>query len=123
MHPFGRFKAEDIQNELRAVSKLCGSLTHRNIVPVLRQGTMPPNYYFIDMELCELSLKTYLLRRWTPSLEKDVPFFANESLPQWMRVRHLWGIMEDIASGVAFIHSHEEVHRDLKPPNSNFRQI
>jgi serine/threonine protein kinase len=48
-----------------------------------------------------------------------------ESLPRFVKTAsslvkssQIWNIMRQITSGIAFIHSHEEVHRDLKPRNS-----
>lgn len=35
----------------------------------------------------------------------------------WPSIMKIWRIMEDITSGIAFIHFHKEVHRDLKPRN------
>jgi serine/threonine protein kinase len=42
--------------------------------------------------------------------------FPSENFPvsRWLCI---CDIMEDITNGIAFIHSHNEVHRDLKPPN------
>lgn len=34
-----------------------------------------------------------------------------------MKMIQILGIMEDVAAGVAFIHLHNEIHRDLKPRN------
>lgn len=33
-----------------------------------------------------------------------------------------WDILEQIASGVQFIHNHRQVHRDLKPQNGTISQ-
>ena len=116
IRPFGEVKLTDIQNEIRAVEKLCKSGTHKNIVAVLNHGKLPPWFYFLDMELCDLNLESYINRRWTPALQKRIQYFTSE-LPSSMRTAQLWHIMEDMTCGVAFIHQHKEVHRDLKPRN------
>lgn len=83
----------------------------------MKHGKFPPSYYFLDMELCDLSLETYIERKWTPAMVEKVPYFTAE-LPSRMRMAQTWDIMEDLTRGVAFIHQHKEVHRDLKPRNS-----
>ena len=40
------------------------------------------------------------------------------SLPVRTDVHDIWKIMRDISSGLAFIHRHGEIHRDIKPRNS-----
>lgn len=42
---------------------------------------------------------------------------SQTSLPQRLDVSMIWNIMKDITNGVAFIHNHMEVHRDIKPTN------
>ena len=100
MRPFYDTTKEDIDNEINAITKLCTTGAHGNIVVVLRHGWLKSSpYYFIDMELCDKSLEQYIQ---TSKVEID----------------GIWRIMGDITNGVAFIHSHKEVHRDLKPRNS-----
>lgn len=41
-----------------------------------------------------------------------------KTAPSSVKASQIWNIMRQIVSGVAFIHSHAEVHRDLKPRNS-----
>jgi len=40
--------------------------------------------------------------------------------PNPLGVQFIWGIMVQITNGLMFIHEQGEVHRDLKPQNSNF---
>lgn len=74
--------------------------------------------YFIDMELCDLNLDTYIHRRWTTLIESKMPYFTIE-LPPSMKLAQIRGVVKDIASGLAYVHEHGEVHRDLKPANGN----
>lgn len=37
--------------------------------------------------------------------------------PPDFRVMGIWNIVMQVANGLAFIHHHNEVHRDLKPRN------
>jgi serine/threonine protein kinase len=89
-----------VENEQRAVVKLCQD-SHKNLVAILGLGKFDSSHYYIDMELCQSDLEQYIQ---TSNVEID----------------RIWGIMRDISDGVAFIHSHNEVHRDLKPRNSTF---
>jgi len=52
---FSGITKEDIDNEVRAITKLCKS-RHSNIVHVIDHGPLKPDsaFYFIDMELCEI---------------------------------------------------------------------
>ena len=101
---------------MRAVDKLCKSLNHPNIVPVLNYGTMD-RYYFLDMELCDLTLEMYLRREWDEVTAAKLRYFS-APLSSRMKMIQILGIMEDVAAGVSFIHQNNEIHRDLKPRNS-----
>jgi len=107
-------------NEARAVDKLCTPEAgkHRNIVTVFKHGKLRPSYYHLDMELCDLNLQHYIERKWTPAIQEKMPYFTVEPLPMRNKRAQIWDIMEDITSGLAFIHLHKEIHRDLKPRNS-----
>lgn len=95
-----------IENEARAIAKLCDSQkTHRNIVEVYRCGRIEKTgMLYIDMLLCDSSLEDFIQSHYSNRKQIEMPL--------------IWRIMEHIASGVAFIHEHREVHRDLKPQNS-----
>ena len=105
-------------NEARAVRKLCDG-RDPNIISVFDVGDfIHSEYFFIDMELCDLSLQGYLYKNslessglGLPPLLKDLP---SSSVPV-----HIWNIMRQIASGLKFVHDHCEAHRDLKPSNGN----
>ena len=110
-------------NEKRAVVKLCQAGAHENIVQLLRHGTFHNDsgweYYYLDMELCEYNLEVYARDLWTPnSIEKMLSDACSESLLDVKpRMRYIWVIMSQISNGVAFLHRHKEIHRDLKPRN------
>lgn len=110
---------EDIENEIRAVLKVCEG--HENIIRFLDHGTLrlSPNYFF-DMELCEHNLDTYIKLLWTPShLEKLLWACSEPIVDPKVRLRYTWVIMGQIANGVNFLHSKSEIHRDLKPRNGS----
>src|SRR5271155_4185908 len=106
---------DDLKNELRALDKIC-TQDHRNIVSVLRHDLLPySTYYYVDMELCDINLDDYIYKPWPPGLIGKSRFFRFDNL----NVPIEWAILADIATGLAFIHSLGEVHRDLKPRNGN----
>lgn len=113
---FGNVKRSDINNEIRAVKKLCRS-SHLHIVQVFQLGQLKSEstFYFIDMELCSLNLERY-------SRGEDIPFIVN-----WKSIRErneialkLCEINAHIIEGLIFIHENQEVHRDLSPHNGTF---
>lgn len=109
----------DIENEARAVDKLTIH-GHPNIVSVLRHGWIDTSWYFIDMELCDMNLSTFIYENldWDPYLCFDHPEFLHiEEPPVWWRTAPIFRILYQIANGLAFIHQQQQVHRDLKPQN------
>jgi serine/threonine protein kinase len=73
-----------------------------------------PALYRIDMELCDLTLESYLQTHY-PAVEaapsqRPVAGIGMEPL-------HAWRTMKQITNGVAFIHRRRFVHRDIKPAN------
>jgi serine/threonine protein kinase len=109
----GRIRQTDIDNEVRAIKKLC-QCKHSNIIQVLGFGQFEPEgvTYFIDMELCEISLQEYIEGRTV------------NDLIDWNTIRirqevheHAYKILQQILNGLIYIHCFHEVHRDLSPNN------
>lgn len=89
------------------------------MVYILGDGYFPVHsLYYIDMELCDLTLDDWIKREnWPESSERDSPFLDEESSEGWRKWQVLC-ILGHIAGGTAHIHRHALVHRDLKPSNS-----
>jgi len=120
MRPFYDTTKEDIDNEINAITNLCTKAAHKNIVTVLRHGWLKSSpYYFIDMELCDINLETFIYTESFDGFEDD--FDSIGESPEDVRIQNMWPIMMDIVSGLWFIHEHGQVHRDLKPRNSSSR--
>lgn len=115
VRPFGGHTEEGLHNELRALEKIC-TLNNRNIVSVLSHGYLPQSiYYYIDMELCDLNLEEFIKKKWPTHVLGKSRYFTSAAYDSSI----VWAIMEDLACGLAFIHSLREVHRDLKPRNGS----
>lgn len=92
---------------------LDGAKSHENIIDLLSDGVeeLRSGECFIDMELCDMSLRQYLdgkesQTRWWLSRPVDSE-----------RVFFIVGIIQQLLNGLYFIHGHNKVHRDLKPEN------
>jgi serine/threonine protein kinase len=79
---------------------------------VFNRGQLPnAPHYFIDMELCDINLHDYIYRETPFDPSESVPVFMKNAPPQ-LKAQQIWNVMSQIASGVTYIHSHGEVHRD-----------
>ena len=114
---------EDIENEIRAIRRIC-TTKHENIVQVFsdwREQLDGVRTCLIVMELCEKNFENHLNR-----CHQDYEFW------DWWFYRST-GLFDmklelDLLDGLVFIHSMDEIHRDLKPTNgmtllSVFRQF
>lgn len=105
---------EDIEDEASAIDRLRAPIPNKNVVHVFRHGWLkshirPDGFqrvYYVDMELGRQSLEDYIHQRY-----HSVP-------PVHPQLHEIYGIIQQIASGITFIHQRGMVHRDLKPANS-----
>lgn len=121
MRPFGSLTRSEIENELKVIDELSTGGGHPNIIVVLCHDWRGPpfSFYFIDMELCDTSLHHYIHGDWLLNHPQSAnTVFVTKDSPISTRVLNVWVIMSHIMRGVEFIHSHKQVHRDLKPRNS-----
>src|SRR5271155_3353049 len=119
-----RVSQEEIDNEARVVASIKSLGGHENIIEILDHGWLSGsfNVYYIDMELADLTLATYIdYHDAKPStLNIDImatvsPVFLRKDCTLSQRMGNMWAIGTHIAPGLEFMHSHGHVHRDLKP--------
>ena len=111
-------KLEYIENEARAVRKLCKG-RNPNLILVFDLGEFTySSYSFIDMELCDLSFQGYIHPTSAVHMGPGLPPPLKD-LPDTAIADHIWDIMRQIASGLKFMHENGEAHRDLKPSNGD----
>jgi len=104
-----------VENEARVLEKFRALGGHDNIVTVLGYGWLDARLkerFYVDLEPCLLNLDDYVKGNIKTVL--GIKFFAQETR---LRCLTFWGIMRDIASGLSFMHSCSELHRDIKPRN------
>lgn len=115
IRPFsGRPDQASIASEIRAIETLCNG-SHQNVIKVFCHGLLRPgrSVYFIDMEMCDANLEEFVAGQTQFQELINWPK-ASKSL----RIRYaLNDVMKQILEGLIFIHSHDEVHRDLSPQN------
>jgi len=100
---------DDIHNEIRAIGKIC-KRRHRNVVEVVSickdvWEKLPA--YFIQMELCDGDMDSYIRRRY--ALGKSIDLLE------------VVDVMSQVLEGLVFLHGNNEVHRDLKPKNGTHK--
>jgi serine/threonine protein kinase len=136
IRPIGDLTEKDVQNEIRAIKKLCQDHSNRNLVSVLRHGQffapkLQLAFFYIDMELCDFDLHAAIQNRRllsqtrTDADSTDAAATAPEAghstlkdmLSREQELECMMKMLSDITSGVVFMHELGEVHRDLKPHN------
>jgi serine/threonine protein kinase len=102
--------------EVRAIERLSPNGKHTNLIHILKHGQFSEVYY-IDMEICEGNLEDYIKGNDRKMFEAAL--FSRMDVGHLAKATTIWNIMEQIASGLCFIHACGEVHRDVKPRNGN----
>jgi serine/threonine protein kinase len=97
-----------VKQELYIIKLLCNG-TDKNVVNVFKAGmNSNETIAYIDMELCEMNLAEY---------RRGMQSYGLVHTPIELKASQIWDVMEQIANGLAFVHSTGYVHRDLKPQN------
>ena len=106
MRPMGDITEPHIKNEIRVAVKLCQTGAHPNIVAVYDLGKLPrSSFYFIDMERCDLNLRSYIYGKWhTTSLKQKVPELVHTTPDE--RAVEIRNIMLSTSGNFRFAFSH-----------------
>ena len=77
-----------------------------------RRGAVLPVYY-VDMEIGLINLEDYIKSIFS----RNPLAYPPEDHPSLK----IWRIMQEIATGIDFIHRRGIIHRDIKPANGKFQ--
>ena len=120
---FGGGSKADVENEIQVIADILGCGEHKNIIIILQHGPLlSSDYYFIDMELCDIYLG-YIskIERKAGVVALPVPSknlaFVHRPCSAHQKLLNIWTIMSHIAEGLKFMHENTLVHRDLNPRN------
>ena len=90
--------------------------SHEHIVAILGHGALGKNNaYFVDMEYCDLTLNEYI--RGTRTSIHGLQDYAI-SIQSAQGSFFICSILQQILSGLVFIHSNGKVHRNLTSQSS-----
>jgi serine/threonine protein kinase len=113
---------DGIKNEVRVISKLGAAGGHGNVVNTFNHGWLDDDQYYFDMEICILNLDDYICGDLKSNY--GISNFADpKSMERELGCLSFVGIIQQITSGLEFLHSIGELHRDLKPRNGMFRSL
>jgi len=112
---------QEIEQEVSAITAL-GHGAHEHLIQILRHGWLDPeeSTYFIDMELCDRNLSSFILEPLDSSpfsCAEHPKYLRDEHLPIWWRTTDIMRVNFQLVSGTEYIHRRDMVHRDLKPTN------
>lgn len=107
----------EIANEVGVMMGLKRRLPD-HIVEILGHGSLGEHTaaYFIDMEYCDINLDEYIrgVKTSVVGLVEFEMILKDGEIFAFM----VCAILQQILSGLVFIHSQGKVHRDLRPQNS-----
>jgi len=103
---------EDYKKEVEAMKTVCNKL-HTNMIQYIDHGAIVPDSYFIDMELCHINLNQYINGTESISGVHGLPAWNKEDPDIFLII----AILQQLLSGLAFMHKEDKVHRDLDPKN------
>ena len=104
----------NIEKRFQRIIEALKEKPNENIVRVWRIGRIPGlQFYYVDMEFCDFSLGDYV-----DSSEKYIFRLPNNFTQDFQR--RCLDILTQITNGLAFLHSLDVMHLNLKPSNGLF---
>jgi serine/threonine protein kinase len=67
------------------------------------------------MELCDITLADFILDKFPTRTVSE--YFREVQTNKEAGIKYLFTILLHMAKGLQYIHSHKEIHRDLRPAN------
>jgi serine/threonine protein kinase len=105
-------------NAVKVMKTLCNK-SHTNMIQYIGDGMIVSGSYFIDMELCDINLSQYIEGTHSVAGVQGLPVWNKENPDVFLIV----AIMQQLLSGLAFMHKKDKVHRDLNPRNGKTLRI
>jgi serine/threonine protein kinase len=106
---------ENYKKEVDIMKKLCTN-TNINMIQYIADGAIVSNsVYFIDMELCDINLSEYIGGTRKVTGVHGLPLWNKENPDIFL----ITTLMQQLLSGLKFMHEQGKVHRDLDPRNGN----
>jgi len=116
-----------VENEAAVISQVCIPGQSNTVVEVYDHDWLPgvdSSYYYVDMEYCPQTLEerihgTAKYKSFGENRAIDSPSRAGaviEAIREFVHEQTL-DILENICSGLQYLHQHGLVHRDVKPRN------
>ncbi|MCK5706585.1 MAG: serine/threonine protein kinase [Candidatus Aureabacteria bacterium] len=99
---------DNVFYQFMSEARITGELSHPNIIPVHDAGTDPEGRPFYIMKNLQGILWNSLLHPETPEEKKEAEKYGISE--------HL-EILESVCNAIAFAHSKDVIHRDIKPLN------
>ena len=85
-----------VQKEVQAIQKVCTQGKEVNIVQVLNHGLLTRHdYYYIDMELCDMNLDEFIHHHRSPGQSGSLPYFERKA--GVASLQQIWEVMSHIA--------------------------
>ncbi|CAJ1945586.1 unnamed protein product [Cylindrotheca closterium] len=129
---YARYAIKQINEHLKPSSKIDGAvdlaieakylscISHPNIINLVATPTGSTSYFLV-LDRLSASLDHCIYKEWQPLVSKLEGKFGVGKITHKHQLAYLWQArlkaMHDVAKGMAHLHEHSIIHRDIKPQN------